>query len=242
MMKFLSFPAFLLALFAAVLPARADDAKPLVVVELFTSQGCSSCPPADALLRDLAARDDVLALSLHVDYWDYIGWKDPFSSAANTTRQRRYGNRFDLRYVYTPQMVIHGAQQVVGSDGDKVRDLISRHRHAPAVSLSLAQSENGDVRVSLPKTVLAKPVQVWLATFDREHTTEVRRGENSGKTITNANVVHDLRPIMDWNGQPKTFTLTAQDLAARGGDAAAVVVQTSGHGPVLGAATIVLRP
>lgn len=215
-------------------PARADDGAPLTVVELFTSQGCSSCPAADAFLRELARRDDVLALSLHVDYWNYIGWTDPFSSPANTARQKAYADRFSLRYVYTPQMVVHGADQAVGSDRDAVDDLIARHRHPPRVALRAALTEDGGLRVDLPEVVLDKPATVWMAGFATRHVTEVRRGENAGRTIANANVVHDLRPVLDWGGRPMSFTLGAEQLP-KDGDGLALVVQSAGKGPVLGA-------
>jgi len=120
--------AIILAFLAGVLgalPARAAEA-PLVVVELFTSQGCSSCPPADSYLGELARRPDVLALAFHVDYWNYIGWTDPFASKLASQRQREYAKHLNLRYVYTPQMVVNGASEGVGSERGVISMLITR--------------------------------------------------------------------------------------------------------------------
>lgn len=233
--------ALVLAL-AAVLasaPPSAADGKPLTVVELFTSQGCSSCPPADALLAELVKRDDVLALSLHVDYWDYIGWKDPFSDAAYTRRQNTYAERFHLRYVYTPQMVVQGSEQIVGSDRDGVSKMIARHAGPPQVALSLTASADGGLAVRLPKTLLTSPATVWIATFDAEHTTEVERGENAGRRLVNANVVRGIATVGTWNGQARTLTIPRSQIAGAGREGA-VVVQSADAGPILGAARITL--
>lgn len=232
--------AFALTILWAV-PSPADETKPLTVVELYTSQGCSSCPAADAFLRELAARDDILALSLHVDYWNYIGWKDPFSSSAHTARQKAYADRFHLRYVYTPQMIVHGAGQAVGSDRVAVMDLIEQNAKPPRVPFRAKTTHDGGIRVELPETSLKQPATLWIAAFDREHSTEVRRGENAGQTIVNANVVHELRPVLDWGGRPMSFTLGADQLPDNG-DALALVMQGAGKGAVLGAVQISRSP
>ena len=134
-----------------------DQSKRLVVVELFTSQGCSSCPPADKFLTDLMARDDVLPLSLHVDYWDYIGWKDPFASPLFTNRQRQYASVMALRYVYTPQMVIQGVYQAVGSRRSEVLEMIEQAKAIVQVPISLSR-KNGDIRFSLGARKLSSSV------------------------------------------------------------------------------------
>ena len=137
--------------------------KPLVVVELFTSQGCSSCPPADEFLKDLSVRDDVLALSLHVDYWDYIGWKDPFAKPEFTNRQRQYAGVMRLRYVYTPQMVVQGIYQAVGSRRGDVLDFIEKAKADTGNTRGLIDLArvNGDLRVRLGQQNVPGTVDVY---------------------------------------------------------------------------------
>jgi hypothetical protein len=216
----------LLALLLALsLPAAAAD-RP-VLVELFTSQGCSSCPPADAFLAELAAREDVVALSFHVDYWNYIGWKDPFATKWATQRQRDYGRTLAQRYVYTPEIVVDGAAHAVGSEREEVERLIadSRARPGPAVS---ASRSGGEVRVHVGAG--EGEGTVWLVRFDPEHVTRVERGENGGRTLRNVNVARAMTKLGTWRGAP--LELSAE--AAPGG--CAVIVQEEGPGHVLGAA------
>ncbi len=222
----------LAAALATALPARADAP---VVVELFTSQGCNSCPPADAFLGELAMRPDVVALSLHVDYWDYIGWKDPFARPEATARQRAYGRSLGRNMVYTPQMVIDGEVDEVGSDRAGVLRKIAAARRGK-IAVELRETAPGQWRVILPGAAidLAEPATVWLAVFDREKTTVVPRGENAGVTLKNYHVVREWRRLGEWNAQPAEFPL---DVAA-GGDGCAVIVQAGETGPVLGAALI----
>jgi hypothetical protein len=216
-----------LLLLALSLPAAAAD-RP-VLVELFTSQGCSSCPPADAFLAELAARDDVVALSFHVDYWNYIGWKDPFATKWTTQRQRDYGRALAQRYVYTPEIVVGGAAHAAGSDRAEVERLIAEAhaRKGPAVT---AERSGGEVRVRVGAGEGAGTV--WLFGFDPEHVTRVERGENGGRTLRNVNVVRAMTKLGTWRGAP--LELSAE--AAPGG--CAVVVQEDGPGRVVGAALI----
>ena len=213
--------------------ARACEQR-LTVVELFTSQGCSSCPSADALLGALAARADLLALSEHVDYWDYLGWKDPFASAVNTQRQRGYARLLSVRYVYTPQMVVQGVVQVPGSDRDAVLRAIES---APAatVPIRLSWQEPDRLAIALGAAKVPSPATVWVTTFDRAQTTTVGSGENEGQALHNFNVVRSLTPAGEWSGGP------IEMVAYMGADAwkqgnCAVLVQASGMGQVLGAA------
>lgn len=216
----------LLALMLALsLPAAASD-RP-VLVELFTSQGCSSCPPADAFLAELAARDDVVALSFHVDYWNYIGWKDPFATPWGTQRQRNYGRALAQRYVYTPEIVVDGAAQAVGSERPEVERLIAEARARPGPVVS-AQRSGSAVRVRVGAG--EGEGTVWLFRFDPERVTRVERGENGGRTLRNVNVVRGMTKLGTWSGAP--LELSAE--AAPGG--CAVVVQEDGPGRVLGAA------
>lgn len=238
----------LLALAALLLPfagaAQSEDpvASP-TVVELFTSQGCSSCPPADRLLEELADRDDVLALGYHVDYWDYIGWADPFASRESTMRQRQYGRAFDLRSVFTPQMVVDGVVSVVGSRRREVDRAIAA---APAlrpqtVPVAVEQPDPDQFIVTLGAAdYMGEPADVVLVRYDQAHVTEVERGENRGRTLTDVNVVRQFDVIGQWRGESMTISATMPVSDIPGG--CAVLVQLPGHGPILGAARIVTQP
>ena len=229
----------------SILPgAAAQDApatRPAVVVELFTSQGCSSCPPADALLGELAGRPDVIALSLHVDYWDYIGWKDPFGSPMNTARQRRYVEELGLRYVYTPQMIIDGRINAVGSRRDEVLDAIERAGRERA-GFDIRFVESGGGKVVIPAGHAPENgATVWLAVYDRSHETEIKRGENAGRKLRNTNVVRSLERLGTWMGERLEIPLDLAGAAARGRDGCAVIVQQGRNGPVLAAAAMNLE-
>ena len=187
----------------SAVPQVAAQAYP-VVVELFTSQGCSSCPPADALLAELAKRDDVLALALHVDYWDYIGWKDIFADPKFTKRQRQYAKAAGHRTIYTPQMIVAGQDHIVGFKPMKVADLIVKHRHAslaPVMGLS-AQRSGKNLTISLtPLGALPSDLHVQVVGFRPLETVGIRLGENAGKSIDYANVVTSWIPVDHWDGQ-----------------------------------------
>lgn len=203
-----------------------------VVVELFTSQGCSSCPPADALMHKLAARDDVIALSMHVDYWDYIGWKDEFGRSENTARQKSYAKAGGRRSIYTPQMIIAGVDSVIGTHPMDVSDLVVRHSQIQRpVSLEITRT-GGTLKIAARAS---KPAayDVTLVRFTPNRTTEIKRGENAGKTITYANVVSDLTVIDTWDGR------SALSLSAQVGEGpVAVFVQRAGYGPIDAAAKL----
>jgi hypothetical protein len=190
----------LLALCLALAVAPAGAGERPVVVELFTSEGCSSCPPADALLAELASRPDVLALSFHVDYWDRLGWKDPFSSREATERQNRYAALLDLATVYTPQVVVDGKWQAVGSDRadvERALDRARRDRRDVPVTLAL---DHGQAQVKLgPGSNGA--VAILLIGFDRRHLTAVKRGENSGRTLAHVDVVRGIEEIARSSGE-----------------------------------------
>lgn len=221
--------------------AVAGDGKRPVVVELFTSQGCSSCPPAEAFLTELAKRPDVLALELHVDYWDYIGWKDPFASHVYVERQRDYSGHLGSRYVYTPQMVIDGHIDVVGSHRDEVEDAIVSARENAPEGPSVAMTRSGDnIRVRIGGTDRVGAYDVYFITYDAQHTTEVARGENRGKTLVNTNIVREFDRIGHWTGKPMELDVT---IAGKKGDGGcAVIVQQRGPGPVVAAASLPFVP
>jgi len=174
-----------LGLAGTIAPARAGE-RP-IVVELFTSEGCSSCPPADALLAELASRPDVLALSFHVDYWDRLGWKDPYSSREATARQHHYATLLDLATVYTPQIVVDGKWQAVGSDRADVEhalDHARRDRQEVLVTLAL---DHGQAQITVGPSGDKVSASVLLIGFDRRHVTAVQRGENGGRTLAQFN-------------------------------------------------------
>jgi len=227
--------------------ARAAGDTPPLLVELFTSQGCSSCRPADAYMEELARRDDLVALSMHVNYWDYIGWKDPFASNATTDRQRAYGRRLDRGQVYTPQIVIDGRDGVVGSNRRAVERAIDDARAAQRLRLRLRidarLAPDGGLVVVVPAAPSFKgAADVWLARFDAERVTPVPRGENAGYVIRNVNVVRSLAHIGMWSGKPLEIDLPPDVLmAGEGGrDGCVVIVQIAGLGPVLGVRELAL--
>lgn len=229
--------------------AHAVPAEPLVVVELFTSQGCASCPPADAFLGEIAQRKGVLALSLHVDYWNYMVWKDPFSSPQMSKRQKFYAGKLAQRYVYTPQMVIDGRAQDVGSNREAIEALLAEARRTidKKLPLRVYRGNVNEVRVILPAAPAkskkpddaeraARRATLWLVAFDDKHVTEIRKGENRGKTLTHHNVVRAMRPVAEWDGKALKVVLNLADEIAAGYREAAVLLQSGGSGRILGAA------
>lgn len=212
---------------------RAEAAGPAqVVVELYTSQGCSSCPPADAALAALAKRDDVIPLALHVDYWDYIGWKDTFADGAYANRQRAYARAAGARTVYTPQMIVGGMDHLVGAHRDKLDVIIRRVAARPArVALSLERS-GGRVKIdAVALTQIAPATFVQLVRFSPLEHVEIRRGENAGRTIEYANVVTEWRRVAEWDGRAPL----SMEVEVRGDAPVVVIVQEPGPGPILAA-------
>jgi hypothetical protein len=209
--------------------ALANGGNRPLVVELFTSQGCSSCPPADAYLLDLShTRPDLLALSFHVTYWNSLGWTDPFSLAEATQRQRWYGSLSSDPQVYTPEMVIEGQQNVVGSDRGAVASALQRAGAAAVDAAPVQLARTGD-SVEIQVGPGAGRGTVWLIGFDRQHRTSIGRGENGGRTLVEANVVREIKPAGAWTGQP----LRLRQTAPAGEDIAVIVQDDSGR--VLGA-------
>ncbi|NBD28542.1 MAG: DUF1223 domain-containing protein [Alphaproteobacteria bacterium] len=222
--------ALALALTGGSMPLWADPSP--VVVELFTSQGCSSCPPADAMLLDLAEREDVIALALHVDYWDYIGWADSFADPAHTTRQKAYARVAGHDTIYTPQMIVAGHTHVVGAKPMEVGDAIRAHAGVDhGITLGL-ERRGGALRLTLAQEgEAAGPAQVQLVRYDPRQVVDIRRGENAGRQLTYGNIVTDWQVIADWSGD-RDLTL---DLRLPGDDRAVVIVQEAGHGTILAA-------
>lgn len=228
---------FLLA--TLLVPAVGYAAEGRHVVELFTSQGCSSCPPAERLLGKLIkSRDDVVALELHVDYWDDLvyglagKWSDPFSDSAHTLRQRRYKARglAGDNGVYTPQAVVNGQSAVVGSNEKALRELLERP--APSEARVEVRRDGSTMRVSVSGQSSGR-AEVWFYIYDEHQVTKVEAGENMGKTLSNHHVVRETRRLGQWQGQNREYAVDNYHLIDNRG--CAVVVQRPGQGAVLGA-------
>ncbi len=216
--------------------AHADDAP--VVVELFTSQGCSSCPPADALLGELTRRADVIALTMPVDYWDYNGWKDTLASPAYTNRQHSYARLRGDSKVYTPQMVFNGRTHAVGSQRGAVEQAISNEREAAegqSVAVTIGSSDDEIMVTVAGRDGDAPHATIWLLLTSKTEDVQIGRGENSGRTVTYYNVVRMMMPIGQWQGEALETSLPKTDLM-EGYDGCTVILQVDGAGPILGAA------
>ena len=236
--------AFLL--FLSPLLFAADHSTP-VVVELFTSEGCSSCPPADAFLAQLEHQPipgaDIIPLGLHVDYWNYIGWKDRFSSPLMTARQQRYASAFRLGSAYTPQLVVDGQSEFVGSDAKEIRQAIQRAAVTPkqvAVELSLSSPDALNVRI--PGTT-RQPAEVLLAITETSLTTSIGAGENHGRTLNHAAVVRELRSLgtLSSAGFSSSVPLTLGRDWRRENVKAVIFVQETASRHILGAASLSLK-
>ena len=227
---------------ALMLALGAPKAPRPVIVELFTSEGCSSCPPADELLRRLEAQPiqgvEVIPLGFHVDYWDGLGWRDRFAAPAFTLRQTAYARAFRQGSLYTPEMVVDGRKGFVGSDGGAAAEAIREAATRPAKPIELALG-NGVLRVHLPDPGAFHGSEIWLALTEDGLASEVLRGENGGRRLLHAAVVRRLQKL-----GPAQDTAVALDLPAgwrREGLRAVVVAQAPGGLEILGAASIPLR-
>ncbi|MEF3047414.1 DUF1223 domain-containing protein [Pseudotabrizicola sp. L79] len=204
-----------------------------VVVELYTSQGCSSCPPADDFMAQLAQDPNVIALSLHVDYWDYIGWKDTFADPQFTKRQKAYARAIGSRTIYTPQMIVGGADRVEGNDPMKVADSIRRQMMVTSpVTLTVQRQGDRLVIRAVADPPLKRGARVQVVRYLPEATVEIKRGENAGQAVTYRNIVTDWQAVADWPGDAP-FELTTDVV---GSDRAVVIVQSIGPAEVLAAA------
>lgn len=203
-----------------------------VLVELYTSQGCSSCPPADAFMEELVKSPDVIALSLHVDYWDYIGWRDTFASPHFTQRQKAYAKAVGSRMIYTPQMIVGGLDRVEGNDPAQVSEAI-RRQQARVSPVRLTVTRDGD-QIFIQAEAdppLSAPARIQVVRYLPEATVAIGRGENEGREVTYTNIVTDWQAVADWPGQAP-LELTA---AAAGPDPVVVIVQSDGPADVLAA-------
>jgi hypothetical protein len=234
------------AVVASTATACAGETR--AVIELFTSQGCSACPPADQLLGQLAHDPTLVAMSLPIDYWDYLGWKDTLAKPAHSARQRAYAQVRGDRAVYTPQAVVNGAMHVQGSDQAAIERAIVETRQQPGtLSVPVTVSvEGGRVNVQLPAS--ADPqhsgAEVWLCALAQSIPIAIARGENRGRTLTYYNVVRRWLKLGEWNGAARTLSAPVSDLEPETADSVAVLVQAGNDeapGRILGASVTSLR-
>ena len=219
--------------------ASPSTAPEPVLAELFTSQGCSSCPPADQIWAELQKRQDLVAISFNIDYWDYIGWKDTLAHRENTLRQQAYAKALGSRQVYTPQVIIDGTRDAVGNERKELfASLDSRVVQTRGKRLAVRLSQSGNViQIEIGAGTAPQPATVWVA-----HTASVRRvtitnGENAGRTMVYSNVVRDLASAGTWNGRAVTLQVPLEPRdKGEATDGVAAWVQLGSHGQVLGAA------
>lgn len=225
----------------AEIPQHFQQRPVRAVLELFTSQGCSSCPPADQLLQTYVASPDVMALSMPVDYWDYIGWKDTLASPKHTLRQRTYVNALRNGPVYTPQIVVNGRAEALGSSKRQIDDAISDTTENFAqkrVTVHSRQNQNSIViRIGAASPdEPAKSATIWLLQIQKLANVEIKAGENRGRSLSYANVVREMTPIGTWNGNAMTIRLSSQAMLTPQANEGAILVQEGTHGPIIGAA------
>ncbi len=237
MLRFLS--ALVIAPFGAITPggALAAESEPYpVLVELFTSQGCSACPPADKLLAELAARENVTALALHVDYWDYIGWEDSFAQPAFTERQKGYARAAGTTSIYTPEMVVAGQERLKGNAAMPILDSIARHYGSETgVQLEAAREGSDAIRIHVTaEAALGAVANVHLVRYAPRRSVKITEGENAGLSVTYHNVVTDWQMLTEWDGR-EALSLSPE---AAPDDPYVVIVQQSDHGPVLAVADL----
>jgi hypothetical protein len=230
---------------AVVRPAHATE--PRAVVELFTSQGCSSCPPADKIIGELAEDPSVIAMSMPIDYWDYLGWKDTLADSRFSARQKAYSQMRGDRDVYTPQAIVNGSVHVIGSDRAKIEGAIGNTKADGVMSVPVTMTMSGkqiNVSVAASKSPAASHGEVWICSVSKAVPISIKRGENRGQDITYYNVVRNLLKVGDWNGSSGSWTVPLENISREGIDGAVVFVQDGSRdrpGPMLGAAYTPLR-
>jgi hypothetical protein len=225
----------ILAAALVALPGLARAESGLVVVELFTSQGCSSCPPADELLAELAKNDEILPLAFHVDYWDYLGWKDELGSPAYTERQKAYATAAGDRRIYTPQAIVNGNARLVGSDTQAMMSALMHEMNKDQRASLAVSRTGGEVTITgVALGGLERPVEVFIVRYKPSVPVKIGRGENAGRTITYVNTVTSMTSVGRWTGD-SPLSISTQ---ISGGDAAAVLMQEVDMGAMLAAALV----
>ncbi len=227
---------------ATVEGANTPQAVPVrAVIELYTSQGCSSCPPADALLQTLANDPNVIALTFPVDYWDYLGWKDTLASARNSERQRAYAKARGDGAIYTPQVVVNGSTHVNGASNSEIAGALDSTMKAIAphrVPLYFWQERN-TLNIVTGAAAPGQPVKeatIWLGVVQSSATVDIKRGENSGKQLIYTNVVRELTPIGLWKGQAIKIQIPRAAVMQADTQKSVVLIQEGKAGPIIGAA------
>lgn len=218
-----------------LLPTVSAAADRPVVIELFTSQGCSSCPPADRFLQELADRDDVIPLALHVDYWDYIGWRDIFAQHKFTKRQKHYARAMDEQVIYTPQMVVNGRAHIVGSDRSSVEQLITAEKSRETAADLMAERQNGVVTIRAERlSGELGTMDVHLIHYTPKQNVSISRGENAGRTFTYSSIVREWQKVGQWNGRAAMVleAPSASDLPA------VAILQVTGNGAIVAAVRV----
>ncbi|MDQ6437049.1 thioredoxin family protein [Mesorhizobium sp. LHD-90] len=225
--------------------ALAESRKPLGVVELFTSQGCNSCPPADAFFTELVRKGEVVALAYHVDYWDYLGWRDTLAKPENTQRQRDYGRAFGIRSVYTPQAVINGRVHVNGAKKAAVKGTLETLGNSgKGMLVDIKAKQQGEsIVIQTGSGPARSKAHLVLVYFDGANPVSIERGENNGSTITYWNAVTEVQTAGMWHGEAARFELPASEIAKKGGAAALLqeVTKDGLPGAILGA-TVIRNP
>ncbi|WP_291178409.1 DUF1223 domain-containing protein [Hyphomicrobium sp.] len=224
-------------------PAVRAVTAPRAVIEMYTSQGCSDCPAADALLKQYLDQNNIVGLTLPVDYWDYLGWKDTLAGARNAERQRDYAERFGIGTVYTPQAVVNGAVEVLGSSASEIDRAIRATETALSSSRVPVHFWHYGNTIIIEAGAAAndsepKEATIWLAVVQKAVQVAVKGGENKGKTLTYYNVVRELTPVGVWNGRPATIRLARAAIMRPETEELVVLIQESSTGPIIGAARL----
>ena len=222
--------------------AKVSNSEPKVLLELFTSQGCSSCPKADALLPSFIARKDIIALSMSVDYWDYLGWRDTFGQSLFTKRQHSYAKKFGVGHVYTPQIVVDGRSHMNGADENAIEEMIERRlkerAKMPVPDLAV-ETKDGTIIITVGEDMrkggAARSATLWMALLSKTEQVKIRRGENRGELLTYHNVVRKLTPIGHWSGEEMIVKLPKKHLLHQGTDGCVILLQDGDGGPIVAA-------
>ena len=231
---------------SAMVTSTVAFTEPRAVIELFTSQGCSSCPPADKLAGELANDPSLIVMSLAIDYWDYLGWKDTLALPGHANRQRAYSRTRGDREVYTPQMVVNGVTHVLGSDKSAIDQAIAQTRkQAGMLTLPVDLSVAGDqISITVPAAKDTANGEIWLCPITKNVSVSIGRGENRGHTITYSNVVRRWVKLGEWTGKAESYNVSVKDFQNGEIDQVAVIVQSGGRnspGLMLGAGAVALR-
>jgi hypothetical protein len=234
------------------LPVCAKDLgeKPEGVVELYTSQGCGSCPPADAVLKALATEGKVVALAFHVDYWDYRGWTDSLAVPENTDRQNAYKIALGMNGIYTPQVILNGREHMNGQDGQKIRRRIAEMRNTPSgltIPVTIEKTTKDRLVIDIGAGPAAgNPVRVLLAYFNRESVVAIPDGENVGRKVSYANSVRAMDTVGMWDGSAQKIEIPLSEITSKKATGCAVLLQEmlgeGKPGPIIGASIMAAKP